>query len=113
MTNATDSLWKISARDLISLLEKKEISPEEVIESSVKRINQVNKSTNAIVTLCIDRAKQKIKESKNSENTILKNIPVLIKDMTEVQGVKTTYGSKLYANNIFSVQVLNFQSSQN
>ena len=28
------------------------------------------------------------------------NLPVLIKDITEVEGVKTTYGSKLYENYI-------------
>ena len=34
-------------------------------------------------------------------NSVLGLLPVLIKDTTEVEGVKTTYGSKLYENNIF------------
>ena len=100
MTNSTDSLWKFNASDLISMLHKKEISPKEVLDSSINRINKVNSSINAVVTLCIERAKKKIEETAVEKNTILHNLPVLIKDMTEVEGVKTTYGSKLYENYI-------------
>ncbi len=100
MTNSTDSLWKFTASDLISLLHKKEISPKEVLDSNINRINQVNPSINAVVTLCIEKAKRKIEEMTVKKNTVLSNLPVLIKDVTEVEGVKTTYGSKLYENYI-------------
>ena len=59
MTNSTDSLWKFNASDLISMLHKKEISPKEVLDSNINRINQVNPSINAVVTLCIERANRK------------------------------------------------------
>ena len=100
MSNSTDSLWKLNASDLIPLLRKKEISPREILDSSINRINQVNPSINAIVTLCIERAKKNIEETAFEENSILCNLPVLVKDITEVEGVKTTYGSKLYENYI-------------
>ena len=100
MSNSTDSLWKLNASDLIPLLRKKEISPREILDSSINRINQVNPSINAIVTLCIERAKKNIEETAFEENSILCSLPVLVKDITEVEGVKTTYGSKLYENYI-------------
>ena len=42
MTNSTDSLWKLGASDLISLIQEKEISPEEVLNSNLDRIEEVN-----------------------------------------------------------------------
>ena len=70
MTNSTDSLWKFNASDLISMLHKKEISPKEVLDSSINRISKVNSSINAVVTLCIERAKKKIEETAEEKNTI-------------------------------------------
>ena len=99
MTNSIDSLWKLNAKKLIDLLDKKEISPLEILDANVNRINEVNKNINAVVTLCKERATHNISKT-GGENTILKNIPVLIKDVTDVKGVKTTFGSKYYENNI-------------
>ena len=100
MTNTTDSLWKFTGGELISLLKKKEISPIEVLKANVSRIEEVNSTVNAVVTMCIERAKNKINEDVKKINSVLGLLPVLIKDTTEVEGVKTTYGSKLYENNI-------------
>ena len=99
MTNSIDSLWKLNAKKLIDLLDKKEISPLEILDANVNRINEVNKNINAVVTLCKERAAHNISKT-GGKNTILKNIPVLIKDVTDVKGVKTTFGSKHYENNI-------------
>ncbi len=98
MINSIDSLWKLSAKEVLSLLEKKDVSPSEVLDSSINRIHHVNPHINAVVTLCDKRARKHIKDNCSFKNTILKKMPVLIKDMTEVQGVKTTYGSMLYKN---------------
>ena len=49
--------------------------------------------------MCADRAKI-ITENPEKINSVLALLPVLIKDTTEVAGVKTTYGSKLYENYI-------------
>ena len=87
MTNSTDTLWMLSAKQLIKLLEKKEVSPKEILESNINRINEVNPSINAVVTLCVERAKDNILNKDNS-NTLLKSIPFLVKDVTDVKGVK-------------------------
>ena len=42
MTNSTDSLWTFNASELINLLRKKDISPEEVLVSNLNRIKEVN-----------------------------------------------------------------------
>ena len=99
MTNSIDSLWKLNAKKLIELLHKKEISPLEILDANINRIHAVNPDINAVVTLCKERAEHNISTAQG-EDTILKNIPVLVKDVTDVKGVKTTFGSKYYENNI-------------
>ena len=43
MTNSIDSLWKLNAKKLIDLLDKKEISPLEILNANINRINEINK----------------------------------------------------------------------
>lgn len=101
MNNDIKNLWKKNASEIIQLLEKKEISPLEVLDSSLSRIEIVNPDINAIVTLIEDAAKKSLinKESLNIK-TKLKSMPVFIKDMNDVKNVRTTYGSKLFINHL-------------
>ena len=97
----TKNLWKKNASEVISLLDKKEITIEEVVDSSLDRIKEINPDINAIVTLINEEEKEELINSfNNNTNNTLKGIPVLIKDMNDVQNMRTTYGSKLYSDNI-------------
>ncbi len=93
-------LCKLDAVQVVELLRKKEISPQELLDSSFKRISQVEPSLNAIPTLCEERAR---KSAKNWQDTgqgnpdepgWLGGMPVGIKDLTPVAGVRTTFGTK-------------------
>ena len=97
----TKNLWKKNASEVISLLDKKEITIEEVVDSSLDRIKEINPDINAIVTLINEEEKEElINNFNNNTNNTLKGMPVLIKDMNDVQNMRTTYGSKLYSDNI-------------
>ena len=48
---------------------KKEISPEEVLNSNLNRIDEVNPSINAVVTLCVERAKNNLKDKPKKINS--------------------------------------------
>ena len=101
MLNNMKSLWKKSAAEIIKLIDKKEVSSEEVLSSSLSRISEVNSKINALVTICEDRARLSLKNNNTSNaNNILNSMPVIIKDMNDVQGVRTTYGSRLYESHI-------------
>ena len=101
MLNNMKSLWKKSAAEIIKLIDKKEVSSEEVLSSSLSRISEVNSKINALVTICEDRARFLLKNNNISNaNNILNSMPVIIKDMNDVQGVRTTYGSRLYESHI-------------
>ena len=96
-------LWKKSAKELITLLKNKSISPSEALNANLDRIKETHEDINAVVTICEERAKSKIKELQADAPDLpgyLHGLPVLIKDLTEVKDVKTTFGSKIYENNV-------------
>src|SRR5829696_905989 len=100
-------LWRLSAVEAVALLKKKEISPLDLIEASARRIAEVEPAVNALPTLCLDRARDHAKRimqglacEASGEAGWLAGLPVSIKDLTDVAGVRTTYGSPLFANHV-------------
>ena len=92
-------LLKMTARELRDLLKKKEISPFDLLDIIEIQIDKIDKSVNAIPTLCFDRARHKA-NLKSLSNLPLAGLPVAIKDLSAVAGVRTTWGSQLYRNHI-------------
>ena len=99
MTEACD----LTATEARSLIGRKQLSPVELLESCIARIEAVNPALNAIVTTAYDRAWD---EAKAATETLvsgeplppLYGMPVGIKDLDETEGIRTTYGSMLYKN---------------
>ena len=52
-----NELCKLSAVEAVALLEKREVSPLELVEASARRIAEVEPAVNAMPTLCLDRAR--------------------------------------------------------
>ena len=50
-----------NAHELVDLIKKKELSSVELLETLLKRVEQVNPDLNAVVTLNADRAMDKAK----------------------------------------------------
>lgn len=100
-----DSLLKITACEAVNLLKNKKVSPLELIEAALRRIEKFDNLINAVPTMCVDRAKKKaadLMEQPLSEPPphYLYGLPVLIKDLTEVKGVRTTFGSTIFSDNV-------------
>ncbi|MGE4079985.1 MAG: amidase [Reyranella sp.] len=100
-------LWQLTAVEAVSLLKKKEVSPLELVEASAARITAVEPAVNALPTLCLDRARDHAKRLMAGEGREaageagwLGGLPVSIKDLTDVAGVRTTYGSPLFADHV-------------
>jgi amidase len=88
-----------SASDLSELIRSRSVSPVEVIESYLQRIDQINPSLNAIVTLApdvLDQARAREREL-NSGGTLgpLHGVPVTVKDTIATAGIRSTSGSRL------------------
>src|SRR5246127_2296208 len=97
----TDELWCMSAVEAVAHLRKLEISPLELVEASARRIAQIEPAVNALPTLCIDRARDHARRIMQGgaaceaagEAGWLAGLPVSIKDLTDVAGVRTPSGS--------------------
>ncbi|MFA6075582.1 MAG: amidase family protein [Negativicutes bacterium] len=100
----TAEFIRFSATEIRELIGRKEISPSEVIESSLTQIERYNKKINAVVTIseqALDDARKLEREaSKSGKMGLLHGLPAGIKDVTPVAGLRTTYGSLLYKDNI-------------
>jgi len=95
----------LSATELRRLLAERTISPVEVVEDCLARIAAINPAVNAVVTLDKDGARTAARAAEaaipRGENLgPLHGIPVLIKDTQDTAGLRTTYGSPLFANHV-------------
>ena len=102
-----DKLIQLTASDAVQKLRSGEISPLDMIAAAEKRISEVEPAINALPTLCLERARDHAKrlmsakdKKQNHPQCWLAGLPVAIKDLTDVAGVRTTYGSQIYANYI-------------
>src|SRR5471030_2036410 len=101
-------LWKMTAVEAVARLKKKEISPLELVEASARRMAEVEPAVNAMPTLCLDRARDHAKKimaggaacEASGEAGWLGGLPVSIKDLNDVAGVRTTYGSPIFADHV-------------
>jgi amidase len=91
-----------SAVDLVRLIRARAVSAVEVIEASLERVQRLNGTINAVVTLnprALDDARAIDRQLARGEAAgALCGLPVGIKDVTPVASLRTTYGSPLYAD---------------
>ncbi len=83
----------------------KDISPVELLESCITRIDTINPTLNSVVTKCYDRAREEAaiaqKRVMSGEPLgILHGLPFGAKDLEATGQVRTTMGSKLYEKNV-------------
>ena len=101
MTEPCD-LTAVEARRLIG---QKALSPVELTDSCIGRIEAVDGSVNAMVTRCFERAQS---EAKAAEAAVMQGdalgalhgLPMGVKDLNVTEGVLTTYGSPMHAENV-------------
>jgi amidase len=89
-----DELIRKSACEIVALLQSGEISTDDTLDALCARIEAVEPGINALPTLCIERARERGRAG-DLRKSALAGIPVAIKDLTDVAGVRTTYGSML------------------
>mgnify|MGYP005711188929 FL=1 len=94
-------LCKYEAHEVVKLLKNGEVSPGELLDAATKRISQTGRLINATPTLCEDRARTAAKSldsGPDSHDGWLAGLPITIKDLNMVAGVRTTYGSKGFSD---------------
>jgi amidase len=98
---SAEDLCFTPAVELREMLRKKAISPVELINVFLERIDKINPVINAYCTLVPEMALETAKKVESAivqgkEVGLLAGIPVSIKDVNMTAGIRTTFGSKLY-----------------
>lgn len=94
-------MTRLSAVELAARIRAREVSPVEVVEAYLRRIESVNPTLNAVVTLAPDA----LERARAAEATVargegsgaLHGVPLTVKDTIDVRGLRTTSGSRVRA----------------
>ena len=97
-----------TATELRGLVARRELSCREVVESHIRRIDAVDPALNAIVTKTYDLARARADDlDRNPDRQgALAGLPIAHKDLLATKGIRTTYGSPLYAEHVPAVDAL-------
>ncbi|MFN8593398.1 MAG: amidase [Thermomicrobiales bacterium] len=98
----TDELVWSTGTELIDLYKRRAVSPIEVTQAVLRRIEQINPALNAFVTITPELAMRQARDAERAyaQGTAgpLAGVPVSIKDLTPTRGIRTTRGSLLSAD---------------
>ncbi|MFQ5741181.1 MAG: amidase [Acidobacteriota bacterium] len=100
----------LSATETLDLIRRGDVSPVDVVETCLAQVDKWNGQLNALCTLS-DRALEEAREAERivragGEAGPLQGLPVGIKDVTPTAGLRTTFGSTLYADFVPSEDAL-------
>ena len=112
-----DELWALDATDLVRRLHRREVSAREVVTAHLDRIDRVNPTINAIVTLDAEGALAAAAAAddavaRGAQPGPLHGLPIAFKDTHDTAGMRTTYGSPLHAEHVPDADTLIVQRIQ-
>ncbi|MGH9637845.1 MAG: amidase, partial [Candidatus Angelobacter sp.] len=101
---ASDATW-LSLNEASRLIRDKKISPVELTQGCLQRIEQLNPKLNAFITVTAESA---LAQAREAETAIqgghwrgpLHGVPIALKDLFDTAGVRTTAASELFKDRI-------------
>jgi len=98
-------LCDLGAVELRRLMGSRRISPVELLESCLARIDAVNPTVNALTATCIARARDEARASearirRGEPLGVLEGLPLGVKDLNETEGLRTTWGSPIWRDHV-------------
>jgi aspartyl-tRNA(Asn)/glutamyl-tRNA(Gln) amidotransferase subunit A len=103
--NELSDVTSLGLLQVADLVRKKTVSPVELTHACLKRIERLNPSLNAFITVMADSA---LAEAQEAESEVqrgkwrgpLHGIPIALKDLFDTAGVRTTAGSGVFKDRI-------------
>jgi len=91
-----------SAKKLARLVRARQLSATEVVRAFIAQIERVNPKVNAIVTFLPEQALKEAKalDRKNGKKPPLAGLPIAYKDLVPTKGIRTTFGSLVFKDNV-------------
>jgi amidase len=103
-----DELAFLPATEQARLVRNKEVSPVELVSTYLERIEKFDSTLNTFVTVVADAARAQAQEaervvSNGDQLGPFHGVPISIKDLNQTAGIKTTFSSKAFADNVPTV----------
>jgi Asp-tRNA(Asn)/Glu-tRNA(Gln) amidotransferase A subunit family amidase len=100
--SGANALTAVEARRLIG---SRQLSPVELLDACIARVESVDGALNAFVATCFERARD---EARAAETAVMRGgslgplhgLPIGIKDLNDTEGLRTTYGSLLFKDHV-------------
>jgi len=92
-----------SAVKLVEHLRRGEVSPLDCLDAVEARIDDVDRAVNALPIRCFERARdhaRALMKKPAAERGLLAGLPLPIKDLTDVAGVRSTRGSLIFKDTV-------------
>ena len=96
-----EEICYLSAGELSPLIQKREISPVEIVKAHLNRIESLEPILNSFITLLADQAMEAARQAEKEIQAgryrgPLHGIPLGLKDLFYTKGIRTTSGSKIF-----------------
>ncbi len=100
-----NQLINLTARQAVHELRRGAVSPMELIDAAIERIEETDDALNALPTLCAERARDRasrlsIPSPQDEPRGFLHGLPIAIKDLKDVEGVRSTRGSPIFSDHV-------------
>ncbi len=99
----SEDLAQLTITEAAHLVERREVSPTDLVEATLERIDRLEPKLNAFITLMPEQAKRDARRltselARGRRRGPLHGIPLSLKDLYYTKGVPTTAGSKVLAD---------------
>ncbi len=93
----------MTIREAAQALREKRISPVELTETAIARIERLDSTLHAFITVTADHARRRARQAEielasGRDRGPLHGIPIAVKDLFHMRGVRTTAGSRIFEN---------------
>ena len=98
-------LIALPATELRRLIGARQLSPVELLDACIARIEAVNPLVNAVTATCFDRARAEAHAAEAAVTAgaplgLLHGLPLGVKDLEDTAGLLTTFGSPIHRGNV-------------
>jgi aspartyl-tRNA(Asn)/glutamyl-tRNA(Gln) amidotransferase subunit A len=98
-------IHELGAHELLAGYRDRSLSPLEVVDALLERIAALDGELGAFNTLCAERARDEARAAERafrdgSAAGVLAGVPIAVKDLFDSAGVRTTYGSPMFADHV-------------